>query len=420
MKRSGSPRSRREWLRAITLVALGVSIICGAAQASAQEPPDLKQAARERVAERHALSLTDLQVVAGPATAHHPLQNKTVFHFKVRDTRSRQIYGVALDADAHEVDAENLQAAENALHEARYGKLDPELAERLAEVADETPVAVSIWLKTPPEEDVEQPRRRRARRGEAPAAHDGMGAQDRRAASRLAAAVRLVVKPVVARLERMGYAATTIDGSPIIYAALPTAAIRTVAGWDDVERIYLSEPVQKAGSLRPGEVHAGPDETAGAVPFENLGQGDSFNAAGTLGRPTVLVFGNKGEAARFTELLNDKAHAKRIEGVDFTRHWVVVVVRGIRPSGGYGIQIQSVSRETGVVKLRVKLANPAPRQFVTQALTYPYHVIKIQRSKLSIPAGTKWAAHTPSGELLAQTIYPRQPPASEGANMKIR
>lgn len=96
-----------------------------------------------------------------------------------------------------------------------------------------------------------------------------------------------------------------------------------------------------------------------------------------------------------------------MEDVDFTRHWVVVVVRGIRPSAGYGIQIQSVRRGPGVVSLRVKLTSPAPRQFVTQALTYPYHFIKIQRSKLSIPAGTKWAAHTPSEELLAQTIYPR-------------
>lgn len=96
-----------------------------------------------------------------------------------------------------------------------------------------------------------------------------------------------------------------------------------------------------------------------------------------------------------------------MEDVDFTRHWVVVVVRGIRPSAGYGIQIQSVRRGPGVVSLRVKLTSPAPRQFITQALTYPYHFIKIQRSKLSIPAGTKWAAHTPSEELLAQTIYPR-------------
>lgn len=287
MKRSGSPRGRREWLRAVTSVALGVSIVCGAGQASAQQPPDLKQAARERVAERHALSVTDLQVVAGPAIAHFPLQNKTVFHFKVRDTRSRQIYGVALDADAHEVDAENLHAAENALHEARYGKLDRELAERLAEVADETPVAVNIWLKTRPEEDVERPRRRRARRGEVPAAHDGTVAQDRRAASRLAAAVRRVVEPVVARLERMGYAATTIDDSPIIYAALPAAAIRTVARWADVERIYLSKPFHTAGGLRPGEAHVGPDEAAGTVPFENLGRGDSSNArARWVGRPS--------------------------------------------------------------------------------------------------------------------------------------
>lgn len=420
MKRLASARSRRAWLRAITSVALGVSIICGDGEVTAQEPPDLKQAALERVAERHGLPVTDLRVVGGPATAHYRLQDKTVFHFKVRDTRSRQIYVVALDADAREIDADNLQAAESTLHEARYGKLDPELAERLAGVADETPVVVSIWLKTPPEEDVEQPRRRRVRRGELPATHDGTGAQDGAAAPRLAAAARLVVDLVVARLGRMGYAATTIDGSPVIYVALPTAAIRAVAGWDDIERIYLSEPVHTAGSLWPKEGHVSQDETTGTVPFESLGQGHSFNATGAVGKPTILVFGNKDEAARFTELLNDKTHARRIEDVDFTRDWVVVVVRGIRPSGGYGIQIQSVGRGPGVVKLRVKLTNPDPRRFVTQAITYPYHLVKIQRSKLSIPAGTRWAAHTLSGESLAQTIYPRQSPSLEGTTKRIR
>ena len=104
--------------------------------------------------------------------------------------------------------------------------------------------------------------------------------------------------PVVARLERMGYAATTIDGSPVIHAVLRPAAIRAVAGWNDIERIYLSEPVHAAGSLWPGATHVRPGETARAVPFESLGQGDSFNAAGAVGNPTILVFGNKGEAAR--------------------------------------------------------------------------------------------------------------------------
>jgi len=402
------------------LVALGVSIIFGNVEVSAQEPPNLKQAALERVAERHGLSVTDLQVVGGPATGRYPLQNKTVFHFKVRDTRSRQIYGVALDDAAREVDAENLQADENALHEVKYGKLDPKLAERLAEIADKTPVTVSIWLKMPPEEDVEQSRRGRRRRGELPATRNEIAALERRAEARLAARVRSVVAPVIARLERMGYSPTTIDGSPIIYAVLPTAAIRAVAGWNDIERIYLSEPAYAAGSLRPVATHVRPDEMSGTVPFENLGQGDSFNAANTLGKPTILIFGNKGEAARFTELLNDKTNAKRIEEVDFTRDWVVVVVRGIRPSGGYGIQIQGVSRAPGVVKLHVKLTNPDPQRSVTQALTYPYHLIKIQRSKLSMPAGTKWGVHTLSGELIAQTIYPQQSSAIEGTTMKIR
>lgn len=409
MKYSRSPRSYHVLGLAVMLVALGVSLICANAEVSAQEePPNLRQAALERVAERHGLAVADLQVVGGPATGHYPLQNKTVFHFKVRDTRSRQIYVVALDDAARDVDAEDLQAGENALHEAKFGKLDPKLAERLSEIADETPVTVSIWLKMPPEEDVERPRRGERRRVELSATHNEIAALERRAETQLAAGVRSVVAPVIARLERMGYAPTTIEGSPIIYAVLPTAAIRAIAGWSEIERIYLSEPAYATGSLQPAVTNVRPEVMADAVPFEHLGQGDSFNAANTFGKPTILIFGSKGEAARFTELLNDKTNARRIEEVDFKRDCVVVVVRGIRPSGGYGIQIQRIGRAPGVVKLHVKLTDPDPQRSVSAALTYPYHFIKIQRSKLSMPTGTKWGVYTLSGELIARTIYPQQ------------
>ncbi|MDZ8096500.1 MAG: protease complex subunit PrcB family protein [Nostoc sp. DedQUE05] len=69
--------------------------------------------------------------------------------------------------------------------------------------------------------------------------------------------------------------------------------------------------------------------------------------------------------------------------VDFTRYSVVVVFTGEQPTGGYSVEI--LSAETSVSQTQQQLAitvehrQPEAGDFVTEALTYPYHIIRIPK-----------------------------------------
>ena len=154
---------------------------------------------------------------------------------------------------------------------------------------------------------------------------------------------------------------------------------------------------QKLVSMKP--------KTASSVPFVSLGYGDSLNASDGVA-PTLLVAGTPSEAAQFTKLLHDQNLIKKIQGTDFKRELVIVVIRGTMASGGYGIQIQRIEGTSKVVKFIVKLRDPGPRQFTQSALTEPFHVIRVPRSNLVGTPGMALAVYTTEGKVLAQTKHP--------------
>ena len=145
-------------------------------------------------------------------------------------------------------------------------------------------------------------------------------------------------------------------------------------------------------------------KTASAVPFVSLGYGDSLNASdGEV--PTLQVVGTPAEATQFTNLLHDQNLIKKIQGTDFKRELVIVVIRGTMASSGYGIQIQRIEGTSKVLKFIVKLRDPAPRQFTQSALTEPFHVIRVPRSSLVGTPGIALAVYTAQGKMLAQTKH---------------
>lgn len=144
--------------------------------------------------------------------------------------------------------------------------------------------------------------------------------------------------------------------------------------------------------------------TASAVPFVSLGYGDSLNVSGVP--PTLLVAGTPAQAAHLTKLLYDQNVIKKIQGTDFNRELVIAVIRGTMASGGYSIRIQRIEGTPKVMRLIVKLTDPAPRQFTQQLLTEPYHVIRVPRSSLVGTPGIALAVYTAEGKVLAQIKHP--------------
>lgn len=74
--------------------------------------------------------------------------------------------------------------------------------------------------------------------------------------------------------------------------------------------------------------------------------------------------------------------------VDFAGQVAIVACLGERRSGGYAIEIVSVEVADDALIVRVRETAPAPGSVNTQALTAPYHVVRVARTTLPV----RWVA----------------------------
>ena len=80
-------------------------------------------------------------------------------------------------------------------------------------------------------------------------------------------------------------------------------------------------------------------------------------------------------------LQNDKFLKNKISTVDVQKSNFVILNMGQQPTGGYSIGVESVKEATDSIYIKVKEINPTSGSMVTQAITYPYCVIKINSKK---------------------------------------
>ena len=74
-----------------------------------------------------------------------------------------------------------------------------------------------------------------------------------------------------------------------------------------------------------------------------------------------------------------KAHAglQPIPAVDFSQEFIAAVFLGTRPSGGFGVEILGTRREAAALVIEYRERVPAASDIVTQALTSPFHIVKV-------------------------------------------
>jgi hypothetical protein len=61
---------------------------------------------------------------------------------------------------------------------------------------------------------------------------------------------------------------------------------------------------------------------------------------------------------------------------DSTGYIYIAVMSGTKPTGGYSIEVTSIEDNEGKTNIYVKELNPSKGTMVTQAITYPYTVVK--------------------------------------------
>lgn len=196
---------------------------------------DLTEVALQLVAGRTGLERQALRI-ANTATANYPLQGQSGAAFKIENTVNGALYGVMLDTSGRELDPEQLARAEQAAYRARYGRLHPDLAARLAGAPADKPIDIIVWLKEPPY------------RGPARHVPGSTDLESKQAAdahfavvdAQRATAVEQVATPVADRLRGLGYAVETDTTAPVLFASLRPDAVRQVETWDETDLIYLS------------------------------------------------------------------------------------------------------------------------------------------------------------------------------------
>ena len=70
--------------------------------------------------------------------------------------------------------------------------------------------------------------------------------------------------------------------------------------------------------------------------------------------------------------------------IDFENNVLIGVFMGQRSSGGYGVEITKVVDQGGSVDVQYTEYSPGRTCIVTQALTAPYHVIKIAKTNAPV------------------------------------
>lgn len=88
------------------------------------------------------------------------------------------------------------------------------------------------------------------------------------------------------------------------------------------------------------------------------------------------------EIDEMPEDIRDKVdQAKSLQGFDILQSGEVsylVVYAGERPTGGYSIEITSIVDQEGITEVTVKEKAPGKDVMVTQALTYPFDIAKLE------------------------------------------
>ena len=91
---------------------------------------------------------------------------------------------------------------------------------------------------------------------------------------------------------------------------------------------------------------------------------------------------------------------KALPVVDFTKEMVLAVYRGKQSSGGYGITIVNVLEEATQLSVLVQETDPGIGDIVTDALTQPYHCVKVPKSEKEVKFVYYADGHLPRGGLI--------------------
>ncbi len=131
-----------------------------------------------------------------------------------------------------------------------------------------------------------------------------------------------------------------------------------------------------------GVLSLAPAGAAERVPFVTIDQG--FRSG--VRERKFLVIKNEAEWKKLWQThAQPQVPAKELPPVDFDKEMVVAVFLGEKPTGGYKAEITAIEedREKGQLRIVTRESKPPTGSIAIQALTQPYHIVRVKRSDLT-------------------------------------
>jgi hypothetical protein len=216
-----------------------ISFFLTATVALAQEP--VTEVMVRHVAQTHHIPADRLKV--GHETSKVlPLTGKTLYLAKILDTTAGKAYIIAADETGTIVDMDSLRAAERRAYVERYGKLSPQLFERVEQTGSDETLPVLVWLDDGGE--VPAAPRLTLGRGQDVASPTQIQAAHDRHRERVAEMMERRQSPVIADIAaKSGQVVFASRLAPMLSAELTPEAIRALEKRPDVLAIDLDVPV---------------------------------------------------------------------------------------------------------------------------------------------------------------------------------
>ena len=117
--------------------------------------------------------------------------------------------------------------------------------------------------------------------------------------------------------------------------------------------------------------------------FQVLEQADAGYSPLYEGKELALALIGADENTGTIENLISATALARLDNLDFDEYPAVIVFQGLKPTGGFGIEVREVSYEENKIFLYVDIIEPQPDQQTPDVLTSPYHLIMVRRPSTS-------------------------------------
>ncbi|MGE5306680.1 MAG: protease complex subunit PrcB family protein [Alphaproteobacteria bacterium] len=123
--------------------------------------------------------------------------------------------------------------------------------------------------------------------------------------------------------------------------------------------------------------------TATEYPFVTLAKGSQ---SGVRERKFVVIKSESDWQALWSTHASLSVPPKKPPLVDFQTEMIVAVFAGEKSTGGYSIEITRIQEDTTkhALEFIVHESKPPPGAMVIQALTQPYHIVKLARIELPV------------------------------------